>query len=350
MKIKLSLVIFILILVSTLSVKLKKTEFPIINQDPIGFYRSHFPYLKGQVALFIQNQPSILVQLETGKTLDEKDTHIQYPIGSISKQFTAAAILSLQSQNKLNIDDLVCKYVDLFCNSEFNQITIEHLLTHRSGLPSSSVFLLTRILNALTSTGVKPSSLKAYDFLKKHMPVYLSQKPGSKTTYSNLGYIALSALIEQITHQPFHESINNLVFQPNKLNETKCLSPQEIHAKVPQPYILETDLTGESLTKEVIPFENMGEFYGAGSCISTLHDLLQWSMILQDSTLPPYGWVVDTTAQKQPWIWHNGAIYGYQSQLHRIPSSKATLIILMNLEADKLSDHLAKSILNSSKI
>ena len=347
MKIKLFLSTLVISVVIVLTLKSKQPDFPIIKNNPIDYYRSHFPNLKGQIAFFKENDAPILIQLESGKSLEKKDLHIRYPIGSISKQFTAAAVLSLQSQNKLNIQDPVCKYLATFCKGDFEQITIEHLLTHRSGLPRSSVFLLTRIYKALTSTRIEPSNLRATDFLKQHMPTFLSKKPGTHELYSNLGYIVLSALIEQITQAPFHESIKELVFKPNNLKETECLSPQQTNSILPQAFILQTSIFGNSQVNEIRPFENIGEFYGAGGCISTIHDLHQWSKILDVTPLQPFGWVVDSLHPHQPWFWHNGAIYGYQSQIHRIPTAKSTLIMLMNIEADGLSDQLARSILTS---
>jgi CubicO group peptidase (beta-lactamase class C family) len=120
----------------------------------------------------------------------------RYQIGSITKQFTAAAILRLVEQKKINLDDEITKYLPEF-STQGNKVTIHHLLTHTSGIKNYSDYFFV-LDSPVTTTPVAPQQIldsikdKPFDF-----------KPGERLAYNNSGYFLLGLIIERASGMPY---------------------------------------------------------------------------------------------------------------------------------------------------
>ena len=134
-----------------------------------------------------------------------------FELASISKQFTAAAILKLNNEKKLNLDDDIKKFLPLF---PYENITIHHLLTHTSGLPEYMDF------PEKDFEQKEPlSNAQLEEYLEKNKPKKLF-RPGEKFKYINTNYALLALIIEMVTEIPFEEYIRKEIFKPAELNAT----------------------------------------------------------------------------------------------------------------------------------
>jgi CubicO group peptidase (beta-lactamase class C family) len=130
-----------------------------------------------------------------------------FPIGSNTKQLTAAAIMKLQEQGQLNVTDPVSLYIP--DAPRWKDIRIYHLLNHTSGIPSDGAFPLT-----------DPADLALPGIMKRTAALPLTFAPGSGSTYSNNGYICLSAIIEQASGMSYDEYLKTNIFQPLGMNSS----------------------------------------------------------------------------------------------------------------------------------
>ena len=129
-----------------------------------------------------------------------------YNLGSITKQFTAAAILTLEMQGKLAVTDLASKYLD-GVPADKSTITLHHLLTHSSGLESD-----------FSPTDYDPVGREEY--VRRALQSTLLFKPGEGYEYSNAGYSLLAAIVEMVSGQPYEVYLTERVLKPAGMRET----------------------------------------------------------------------------------------------------------------------------------
>jgi CubicO group peptidase (beta-lactamase class C family) len=131
----------------------------------------------------------------------------RFHLASISKQFTAMAILILESQGKLNVKDPICSFI-ADCPAAWQDITIHHLLTHTSGLSP-------QLDNIIASAALDPATPPdpAY-FIKITQGVALGTRPGEQYAYSNFGYDLLAHIIEQVSGQSYAAFLEQAIFTP----------------------------------------------------------------------------------------------------------------------------------------
>jgi D-alanyl-D-alanine carboxypeptidase len=255
-----------------------------------------------------------------------------YRIGSITKQFTAVAILQLAEQHKLALGDDIRTYVPDYPQHD-TPITIEHLLTHTSGIPT---YTDTDWLEA----GQHP--LTHAQVLARFAAKPLEFAPGTKWSYSNSNYYLLGMVIEKLTKQSYGDAIREHVLVPAGMTHSgPCNSPQLAHgyASAVGPV-------------DAMPFDN-GPAFAAGALCSTALDLVAWQRALEHGTvLTPaslakmrantklstgtpagygYGVFVGDRAG-HPMIEHGGAINGFISELARYPGDDVTVVVLANTE------------------
>ncbi len=258
-------------------------------------------------------------------------------IASVTKQFTAAAILRLAERGALSLDDPIDKYVPEF-NSRGVTITLRHLLTHTSGL--------SRDWYAKTPSGLAPpgpvtreqtiASLnnKPFDFL-----------PGKKWSYSDAGYQLLGYAIESITGMSYAEYIRTEIVLPLGLVDTGVCGTYN-----PSP------LPGYGLlggTWKPMPPPHWSVMLSNGALCSTASDLARWSHLLANgSVLLPASYEAMTTPARlddgtvvssgyalgvavatmlgRPAVWHSGAIDGFQSYLVYFPEEELAVAVIIN--------------------
>jgi CubicO group peptidase (beta-lactamase class C family) len=133
------------------------------------------------------------------------DVNSIFQIGSITKQFTAAVIMQLQEEGKLSVQDKLSKYYPGFANGD--KITIEHLLTHTSG-----IYNYTNDTTLMKSDVTKHySQSQMVEMFKKYPPDF---EPGTKWNYSNSGYSLLGYIIEKVTGKTYEKVVRERILQP----------------------------------------------------------------------------------------------------------------------------------------
>jgi CubicO group peptidase (beta-lactamase class C family) len=180
-----------------------------------------------------------------------------FPIGSNTKQFTAAAILKLQEQGRLNIADPVTKYVP--DAPRWKDIRIHHLLNHTSGIPSEGAYVT-----------ADPVDIVLPELVKRITALPLSFEPGKGKTYSNNGYITLSYIIEKASGLSYEEYLRKNIFLPLGMTATGQDNRRDVFKGRASGY---TTMAGRHIHYEA---QNTHNRYGAGALHSTTEDMFRW--------------------------------------------------------------------------
>lgn len=193
----------------------------------------------------------------------------KFRIASISKTFTAVAILKLVEQNKLSLTDTLEKFLPGFEGGD--KITLHMLLTHTSGLPKGH--------DMDVATEMTMTSEKALEILKKKP---LAFAPGTKIGYSNTGFLLLSYIIEKVTGESFESFLRKNVFEPAGLKNTGIYNPETILPKIAKHYLPESFAPGALVGNQF--WANFAMFQGHGNLYSTVDDLAKFMRALQRGT------------------------------------------------------------------
>ena len=257
----------------------------------------------------------------------------KFRIGSVTKQFTAAATLLLQERGKLNVQDSVCKFVDN-CPDAWKEITVHHLLTHTSGIPSFTN------MPEYAKTHTQPTTMT--ELLARFKDKPLEFKPGEKFKYNNSGYVLLGHLVEKISGQTYERFLQENIFAPLKMMATGY----DLDARVIKGRATGYSALGEKVV--VAPFVHMSIPHGAGALYSTVEDLFTWNEALYHDKLLAsasraammtvfkdgyaYGLAVNEKFKRQQ-VAHGGGIEGFTCMLSRFPAEKLTVVVLRNVDA-----------------
>ncbi len=257
----------------------------------------------------------------------------KYRLGSITKQFTAMAILILQEQGKLSISDPVKKHVPQAPQS-WDGITIHQLLTHTSGIPNYTSF--PDFLKTL------PDRVTLTELIGKFKDKPLEFPPGAKFKYSNSGYIVLGQIIETAAAMPYATFLKRAIFDPLQMRDTGYDNaiPILVHRAAGYTRRLGLVLTNADYIDMSIP-------HAAGALYSTVEDLLKWDQALDAGKLVSrksleamftpfqghygYGWLIERKFH-QPRQLHGGGIMGFVTMIQRYPAEKLLVVVLSNLE------------------
>ena len=258
----------------------------------------------------------------------------QYRIGSLTKQFTAAAILRLQEDGLLNVQDPVAKYLPDYPNGE--GITIHQLLIHASGIPN---YEQRRDLPEVVQT---PIGLD--DLIASFSSQPLEFSPGQGYSYSSSGYVLLTKIIEVVSGQPYADYIQEQIFSPAGMNDSGY---DYLDPTLPNPAVGYM-LTNRGPQRAILTDSSWPS--GAGALYSTVGDLYRWDHALYgndilaqeslDAMFTPwidtgqgadygYGWDIGSTMGR-PSIAHGGGIFGFASYMVRFPEDNAVIIVLSN--------------------
>jgi CubicO group peptidase (beta-lactamase class C family) len=198
---------------------------------------------------------------------------MRYSIGSISKQFTAAAILLLQEEGKLSIDDAVGKYVPGLTQGD--KVTIRQILSHTSGYQDfwPEDYVMTPMLHAESSQQILDSwAKKPLDF-----------EPGTKWQYSNTNFVIAGRIVEQITGAPLMDFLTQRIFRPMKMNSVWNSD---------EARLTQADATAYFRYAlgplRIAPKEGRGWMFAAGELAMTARDLALWDeSLIAQSILKP---------------------------------------------------------------
>jgi len=281
----------------------------------------------------------------------------KFRLGSITKQFTATVIMQLVEQGKIKLDAKLSDYLPEYRKDTGSKVTIHHLLTHTSGIPSYTS-------QPGFFENVSRNPYKVDEFVKKYASGDLEFEPGSKYTYNNSGYFLLGAIVERVTGKPYEQVLKENIFDPLGMKNTGYDHHNTILPKRASGY----SKTPDSYTNAA--YLDMSIPYAAGSLYSTVEDLYLWDQALYtDKVLSAqskalmykpflddyaYGWVVTNASFKQndqpiQMITHDGGINGFTTTIVRFPKEKNLIVMLDNTGSgylNKLSDSIAKIIYN----
>jgi CubicO group peptidase (beta-lactamase class C family) len=272
-------------------------------------------------------------------------TRTKFRIASLTKQFTAAAILLLQEKRKLRVSENISQYIDDL-PSEWRQITIHQLLTHTSGLPEyTSPPEVEKVFNL---TGATPEQLLN---LVRQQPIKFA--PGKKFLYCNTGYLLLGMIIKKVSGSDYPSFLKQNILSPLQLDDTGYdIRPEILPRRASGYWMKNGRLENAGYVDASVPF-------AAGGLYSTVEDLYKWNEALatgrllsadsQRAMFTPYpeaelagmhyGYgVVLTEKFGQPRYFHGGGIQGFASSIERYPQSNICIVVLSNEDEVKSWD------------
>lgn len=266
-----------------------------------------------------------------------------FRIGSVTKQFTAVGVLMLIQEGKLSLDADVTTYLPDY-PTHGEKITIEHLLTHTSGIKS-----YTDMSEWLQLWRKDFPLSELIDFFKDQPQEF---RPGERWAYNNSGFVLLGAVIEKVAGQSYAQFMAERIFQPLGMAATQYDVTGKIIPGRVAGYKKVTD------GWENAPYLSMTQPHGAGALISSVDDLARWDKalysrkligpkLLQKAWTPytlsdgrsaqyGYGWGVSPLAGNM-FIEHDGGIHGFICHTLRMPEQQIYVAILTNRETQ---DHL----------
>src|SRR6185503_5348131 len=278
-------------------------------------------------------------------------TETRFRLGSITKQFTATAILQLVDQGKIKLDGKLSDYLPDYRKDIGEKVTVHQLLNHTSGIPS-----YTGLPGFFQDVSRNP--YKVDEFVKQYASKDLEFEPGSKFSYNNSGYFLLGAIIEKVTGKPYEQVLKENIFEPLGMRN----SGYDHFDTLIQKRAVGYQKTADGYVNA--PYLDMSIPYAAGSLYSTVEDLYLWDQALYaDSVLSStskelmfkpnlsnyaYGWTITKTSfdANVPVITHNGGINGFSTTIIRFPAEKNLIVMLDNTaqggSIDRLSLELTK--------
>jgi CubicO group peptidase (beta-lactamase class C family) len=274
----------------------------------------------------------------------------KFQIASITKQFTALAILILQEQGKLCVHDTLNTLVPTGM-SAWRDVTIHHLLIHTSGIPDLPFW--PRFIDPAQPGPITPAYLHE---LFSTRPLHTA--PGTTFVYSNWGYIVLGYVIEQVSGLPYAAFLQQQVFTPAGMRSSGYADRKTVLLQRAASYAQEQG------TLVNASFLDLEDAYAAGGLYSTAEDLLRWDRALSRAALVTpsslammvtpyvpigdgssygYGWQIGVRFGRQV-VYHGGRIDGFRVLLARYPDAQVCIAVLCNLQScdpDPVADALA---------
>jgi CubicO group peptidase (beta-lactamase class C family) len=260
-------------------------------------------------------------------------------LGSLTKQFTSTAILMLVEEGKIKLDDDITVYLPDY-PSQGKKVTIEHLLTHTSGIVSYTS------KPGFAAGMQKDVSVQQMVDSFKNDPLEFA--PGSRYRYNNSGYFLLGAIIEKVSGQTYDKFVEQRIFVPLGMTRTAY----EGHERAKAPRALGYARTPDGYRPA--PPLSMTQPYAAGSLVSTVDDLARWDAAVSSgkllkaaswqraftpytlstgsSTGYGYGWEAGKLRGAQL-IAHGGNINGFNAYALRLPADKVYVAVLSNIGA-----------------
>jgi D-alanyl-D-alanine carboxypeptidase len=275
---------------------------------------------------------------------------MRYSIGSISKQFTAAAILLLQEEGKLSLDDKVGKFVPNLTRA--NEVTIRQLLSHTSGYQDywPQDYVMPMMLHPVTAQKILDTwGRKPLDF-----------EPGTKWQYSNTNYVIAGVIVEKISGEPLLQFLQQKIFAPLNMKSV---------ADTDKTKLGDTDPTGYLRyalgPPRPAPREGSGWLFAAGELAMPVEDLAKWDIsIINQKLMKPasyqefetevllknglgtrYGLGVDVRSELgHRSLSHSGEVSGFTSDNLVFPDERVAVIVLTNQDAAGASEAIATGI------
>ncbi len=254
--------------------------------------------------------------------------------GSVGKQFTAFAVMMLIEEGKASLDDKLLKHLPDI-PSEWNAITIRHLLTHTAGLGDYP-----------RDFDLQRDATEA-EIFKKLQAVKPAAAPGERWAYSNVGYMTLGVLIRKVSGKFYADFLQERVFKPLGMTTARVISERDIVANRAAGYILVNgELKNQTWVAPTLNTTADGALYltaldmvkwegalAAGKLLSKASYEEMWKPVqLNNGSKHPYGfgWALSSVNQHRI-IEHSGAWQGFKAHIARFPDKKLTVIAFANL-------------------
>jgi D-alanyl-D-alanine carboxypeptidase len=245
-----------------------------------------------------------------------------YAIGSVTKQFTAAAILLLNEEHKLGLDDTVSRYAPEFRDPN---LTLRMLLMQRSGLPDfNSLAFVTRVRPLVKRADGTIDDLRVSREIAAEPRDF---SPGARFAYSNSNYLVLGTIVERITREPLGVFLDQRIFRPLGMTRTAYGGPAAA-----DDVAIGYRIDGKGTVWRAYPWD-LAWAGGAGAMTSTVEDLSRWNValiarrVLDAASLAEMwrgedagrgqgsyamGWIEDALGSHR-YLWHNGEVGGFHA-------------------------------------
>lgn len=275
------------------------------------------------------------------------DTSI-FDLASVSKQFTAVAVIQLIEKELLSYDT---KLEEVWADFPYPGITIEHLLRHQSGLPDYIDFLSkSKFWNKqdIATNNDLINIMKAHE-----LPLVFT--PGTQSFYSNTGYAILASVIEQISGLTYGAYLHDNIFDPLQMRNSKVV--RRIYRPDNDPNLTTGYYRKGKKNAPNYLYDKKMKYYdgivGDGMVHSTILDLLKWKQALKNNTLISevnkekmfsgdeisstygFGFVIQNSDSLGKYVLHTGSWQGYHSFLLYILSSDEFVVVLSNNSYDE---------------
>jgi D-alanyl-D-alanine carboxypeptidase len=260
----------------------------------------------------------------------------KFRIGSLTKQFTAAAMLLLVADGKLSLDDPICRYLDS-CPDSWQPIRIRQLLNHSSGIPD--FVRLPGMVDRFTLSARLTDTIA----LLARQP--LDFPPGSDAHYGNSGFLIAAAIIERLSGESYAQFLDRRIYRRLGMADSGYAADAPIIPNRARGYVLADGVVRNA------PFIDMSIPIGAGSQYSTVLDLYRWDRALRNDSLLSarlraemftrgkgdfgLGWEIADDRGRRV-TEHIGDINGFGAFIARWPDDDAVVIILSNMERTKV--------------
>lgn len=290
--------------------------------------------------LFVERDDRVLLQWAGGECIRDSGTPCTtdsvFDIGSLTKQFTAAAILSLQEDDLLSVDDTLAAHFD-DVPADKSDITIHQLLTHTAGFEGA--------------LGPDYDPVDRDTFIALAFDSSLVFPPGEGYGYSNVGYSILAAIVEEVTGNGYEQVLADRLFDVVGMTQTGYLLPIYDEGVVAHGYMGEAGM-GAPNEQPWAPDGPYWHLRGNGGVLSSLPDLRTWvhalfgGLVLSSASTEAmftpwadegggnsyygYGWVVFDLAGYGTVVTHNGGNDFFYAEIARVEESGITIIVLNN--------------------
>ncbi|MBC7900627.1 MAG: serine hydrolase [Saprospiraceae bacterium] len=339
---KLILTIMIAIAAAAVAASAQTTAMPSAQQITVKvdeYMRSAVEVERFSGSILVARDGQPIVSKSYGMANVELDVpnkpNTVFRIASITKQFTATAIMMLQERGKLNVNDPFCKYL-ADCPAAWQPITIRHLLTMTSGIAGASVIEIGPLRGL-------PVPWDQWLEATKKKP--LTSTPGENFRYNNSGYTLLGLIIERLSGKSYGEFLQENIFTPLVMKQTGYEDPRRIIKNRATGY---RQLPGDPITN--VPYAEIFGLYAAGGIYSTTEDLLLWDKALYtdkllsrrsiDEMFTPFKEMIPGKSYASGWwtskkfghqeIGHGGNLAGFINYIARFPAERVTVIVLSN--------------------
>lgn len=278
-----------------------------------------------------------------------------FEIGSISKQFVAAATMMLVEEDRIGLDDPIHEYLfDL--PSEWLAVTVRQLLTHTSGIPD---------YEEIRSYDAYRYRFTPEEIIRIAHSRPMDFEPGTGWYYSNTGYFLLSLIVERVEGRPLGGVLQSRIFEPLGMTQTRMADPEDIIPHRASGYWV--DRMGVELRNR--DATQTSSTLGAGGLLSSVHDMAKWDEALYGdellseasktamwtpAVLPNgedtgygFGWSV-VEYRGHPAVGHNGQVAGFVASFVRLPEAEMAIIVFANryrVSSGQLRDMVADAFL-----